>query len=123
MRFMLALVVGLSLIGCATRGTNFSSEVDWIKKGETTKEEIQRVLGNPYQVGSSSSLPTWTYGFYSYRLFGESYTKELKIYWNREGTVRNYSFSSSFPEDVNAGLGRKQAPKQEGDNQDADYEM
>ena len=60
-------------------------------------------------VGNSGGTPTWTYGYYRYKLVGVSSTKELKLYWNPDQTVRNFSFNSSFPEDVR---GERRTPPQ-----------
>ena len=86
------------LTGCVTRGSNFSSNYNWLKEEKTTRDEVVKTLGEPYHVGYSAGKPTWTYGFYKMRLVGESYTKELKIYW-KGNIVDTFSFNSSFPED------------------------
>lgn len=95
-----ALVFGFAcfLTSCVTRGLNFSSDYSWLKKGTTTKEDVFKVLGEPYLTGNTGGKQTWTYGFYKMRLFGASNTKELKIYWE-DGKLDTYSFNSSFPED------------------------
>ena len=96
----LAVVASLLVfLGCVTRGKDFSSDLRWIKKDNTSQGDVTSILGTPYKVGSSSGIPTWTYGFYKFKLFGESWTKELKLYWNNSKLVRDFSFSSSFPED------------------------
>ncbi len=84
---------------CVTRGREFSSDLSWVKKNQTTQTDVNRVLGAPVSVGNTGGVLTWTYGFYEYRLFGESETKELKFYWNNEQRVQDFSFNSSFPED------------------------
>lgn len=94
-----ALGLSLALSGCVTRGKDFSSDLSWLKKVQTTQADVQRYLGAPTSVGSSGGTPTWTYGYYDYRLFGESATKELKIYWTPDYKVADYSFNSSLPED------------------------
>jgi hypothetical protein len=91
----------ITTASCATRGKEFSSDLSWIKKEITKKEDVKLVLGDPFEVGYSSGQPTWTYGLYQYRLFGDTHTKELKLYWSRNGVIERYSFSSSFPQDVN----------------------
>lgn len=107
-RFVMLRIIGvlvtlLLLGGCATRGIQFSSDTNWINESKTNKADVKSVLGEPYSVGYASEKPTWTYGFYQFRLFGQSFTKELKFYWNRDGTVSKYAYSSSFPEDVESG--------------------
>ena len=89
----------MALTSCVTRGSGFSSDYSWIKKGQTSQQEVSRRLGDPFLVGYSSGRPTWTYGFYKYRLVGESHTKELTFYWDKAGMVDNFVFKSSFPED------------------------
>ncbi len=98
-----ALVIGLStaaLTGCVTNGSDFRSDVTWIKESQTQKKDVQMLLGEPYSTGNASGKSTWTYGYYRYKLIGKSLQKELKLYWNEDGTVNSFSFNSSFPEDT-----------------------
>lgn len=106
----LALGLGFGPVGCVTNGDDFRSETTWIKEGETKQSDVKMLLGEPYAVGNSSGKPTWTYGFYRYRLFGKSFQKELKIYWNPDGTVSHYSYTSSFPGDTSKAGGASAAP-------------
>lgn len=97
------LILALSAIsGCVTRGQDFPTDLAWIKKSTTTVADVQKVLGEPVSVGSSGGTPTWTYGYYKYRLFGDSNTKELKFYFGPDRRVDTFSFSSSFPQDKRA---------------------
>lgn len=98
---ILALTISTLWLGsCVTNGHEFPSRFDWIQKGKTRQEDTKLVLGDPQFVGSSDALPVWTYGYYKYKLFSPSYTKELKIYWNPDRTVQTWSFNSSFPDDI-----------------------
>ncbi len=94
-----AVLLSLVQVGCVTRGQDFSSDISWIQKGKTTQTDVEKYLGSPASVGSSGGVATWTYGYYDYRLFGESKTKELKFYWAPDTKVQDFSFNSSFPED------------------------
>ena len=94
---MFLFVVGLT--GCVTRGVDFSSDLSWVKVNSTTQMEVSQKLGTPYSVGNSGGLSTWTYGYYKYALFTDSPTKELKFYWSNDHKVKDFSFTSSFPED------------------------
>jgi hypothetical protein len=85
---------------CVTQGRDFYSQLDWIKKGKTRQTDVKLLLGDPQFVGSSDGTPAWTYGYYKYRLFSPSYTKEVKFYWNADATVQTWSFNSSFPDDI-----------------------
>jgi outer membrane protein assembly factor BamE (lipoprotein component of BamABCDE complex) len=100
-----ATILALSLAGCVTNGNDFPSDVKWIQDGKTKQPDVKRLLGEPYSVGNSGGKPTWTYGFYRYKLIGKSLQKELKFYWNPDGTVNSFSFNSSFPEDTGAPSG------------------
>jgi hypothetical protein len=95
-----AAVSVLSLASCVTSGHEFPSRLDWIQKGKTRQSDVKLVLGDPQFVGSSDGTPAWTYGFYRYRLFSPSYTKEVKFYWNSDKTIQSWSFNSSFPDDI-----------------------
>lgn len=98
-RLMLSVLIACGLqTACVTRGRDFSSDLSWIKKGQTTQSDVSRLLGEPTAVGNTGGVPTWTFGFYDYRLFGDSDTKELKFYWNAD-KVQDFSFNSSFPQD------------------------
>lgn len=94
-----AAILCLTQTACVTRGEDFSSDISWVKKNQTTRADVQKYLGSPFSVGNAGGVQTWTYGYYDYRLFGESKTKELKFYWSPESKVQDYSFNSSFPED------------------------
>jgi hypothetical protein len=101
---MLKIITSLALsavllTGCVTRGKDFASDLNWIKTKQTSQSDVAATMGEPYEVGNSSGTPTWTYGYYKFQLFGESYTKELKFYWDPDNKIRDYSFSSSFPKD------------------------
>lgn len=87
------------LSGCVTRGENFESDTKWIKVDQTNQVDVSMKLGRPFIVGSSSGVPTWTYGFYRHSLFGSSLIKELKFYFDKSKKVSRFTFSSSFPED------------------------
>ena len=104
--FILSSIAVIQL-SCVTRGNNFSSSTNWIEANKTTRNQMAQTLGEPFMVGKSSGASTWTYGYYQHKLFGSSTTKELKVYWNSDGTVQNYSFNSSFPEDKAVVFGSK----------------
>jgi hypothetical protein len=100
--------LALSLASCVTVGKDFKSDTTWIKEGHTKQNDVTLILGEPRSVGNASGSPTWTYGYYQYKLFGDSCTKELKFYWKKDGTVDQFSFNSSFPDDI----GRAGIPQQ-----------
>jgi hypothetical protein len=86
----------LLMAGCATVGKNFqSSAVREIEIGTTTTEDISNILGNPWRTGLENGKKTWTYGYYKYRLFGPTDTKDLVITFNKDNTVYSYSFNTT----------------------------
>jgi hypothetical protein len=93
------MLVG-SLTACVTEGSDFSSNTSWITAGRTSQADVRNIMKEPYSVGNAYGKPTWTYGYYRYKLIGKSEQKELKFYWKADGTVESYSFSSSFPDDT-----------------------
>ena len=93
--FCLLLLVS----SCFSLGHYFPSKLSWIKKSQTTKNDVKLVLGEPHAVGSSGGTVTWTYSFYEYNVLNQTYHKELRFYWNEDTTVKHYSFNSSFPQD------------------------
>jgi hypothetical protein len=94
------VLAGFLLASCVTNGKDFPSDLNWIKKDQTNQSDVRMLLGEPYSIGSSSGRSTWTYGYYKYKLFGKSNTKELKLYWNDKKIVDDFSFNSSFPNDT-----------------------
>ncbi len=96
---LLALSV---LSGCISIkfGREFPSpDPKMIVAGKTDKTSLQRMFGEPYQVGLDSGDQTWRW-FYGQRDSGAEISKDLSIRFNPDGTVKSYSFSSNFPEDM-----------------------
>ncbi len=87
---------------CVSSGRDFPSRTDWIQKERTKRDDVALVLGKPYAVGNSGGTLTWTYAYYKYSPFLKSYYKELRFYWSDDNAVKNYTFTSSFPEDLRA---------------------
>ena len=85
---------------CISSGEKFSSDLTWIENHKTSQQDVKMVLGTPYSVGSSGGIITWTYAFYQYVFPTKTYFKELRFYWKNNKRVKNYSFNSSFPEDL-----------------------
>ncbi len=85
--------------GCLTVGEEFSTDVRWIQKGKTTRQEVDSRIGVPWRTGYDSGLYSYTYGFYRYSVFRPTRTRDLVVRFMPDGTVESYSFSSSFAED------------------------
>ena len=67
--------------------------------GKTDKASLERTFGEPYQVGLDSGDQTWRW-FYGQRDSDAEVSKDLAVRFNPDGTVKSYSFSSNFPEDM-----------------------
>ena len=87
--------VCIFLSSCATIGRDFSSNVvSQIKIGKTTKGDIELLLGTPWRTGMEDGMKTWTYGYYQYRAFRQTRTKDLVIRFNANNVVASYSFNT-----------------------------
>jgi hypothetical protein len=96
------LVVPL-LVGCFTAGfgREFPSPgARMIAVGKTDRASLRQVFGEPYQVGIDSGDATWRW-FFGRRASGTELTKDLTVRFNADGTVKSYSFTSNFPDDMN----------------------
>ncbi|MBI2089742.1 MAG: hypothetical protein HYT78_13550, partial [Deltaproteobacteria bacterium] len=51
-------------------------------------------FGEPYRRGLDSGYETWTYSFHYYELGQLRDSKELYVVFNKDGTVRSYSFTT-----------------------------
>ena len=99
----LSLAMALTLLGgCLSfkAGREFASpEPQMLVAGKTDKAYLQRVFGEPYEVGLDSGDSTWTW-FYGQSSGSEDRSKSLTVRFNTDGTVKSYSFSSNFPDDM-----------------------
>ena len=82
--------------GCATMGHEFpAGQVQMIRIGETTENDIFRTFGNPYRTGIENGLKTWTYGHYRYDAFAESEAEDLVIKFDKRGVVSSFTYNST----------------------------
>ncbi|HTP29577.1 MAG TPA: hypothetical protein VMK12_28410 [Anaeromyxobacteraceae bacterium] len=87
-----------SLLACATVGKDFdATQLSWLKQGETNKAWVLERLGPPWRVGADAGDLTWTYGYYEYRAFGDSNSKDLVLHFLPDGRLKSYSMNTSFP--------------------------
>lgn len=85
--------------GCATVGHEFpSSGVSEIRMGQTTQQQVKALFGDPWRTGVEDGRPTWTYGRYRYKLFGETQTKDLIVRFDEQSRVHSYTFSTTEPQ-------------------------
>ncbi len=92
-----ALVAGCGLL---VVGADFPSPTrDVIQAGKTTKADLLRFFGEPYQVGIDSGDLTWRW-FYAQKYSGGEISKDLTVRFDDKGVVKSYSFNSNEPEDM-----------------------
>jgi len=101
----LILVAVFTFQGCATVGVPFRFRgPESVRVGKTTESDIVALYGKPFRIGFENGLRKWTYGYYHYKLFGDSETKDLDVTFDKNGVVTDYTYSSSNPDEVNQGL-------------------
>ncbi|MGH7820294.1 MAG: outer membrane protein assembly factor BamE domain-containing protein [Candidatus Binatia bacterium] len=101
-RIVAVLLGGFMLTGsaCFTVGENFSARpVRRIEKGITTKDEVEKLFGEPFRTGLDDGYESWTYVYNRWSLFSATRSKDLYIVFNRDGTVRTYTYNSNLEED------------------------
>ena len=82
------------LWGCAVAGRDFpTAPVKNIRPNETTQSQIFATFGEPVEKGLDTGYETWTY--YQYSIGQTVVRKRLQVMFNKDGTVRSYSFSSN----------------------------
>ena len=93
---ILFMLLILTIISCATVGRDFPVDaVSKIQIEKTTKADISRLFGAPWRTGIEDGNRTWTYGYYRYKVFGESVTRDLVVRFDENGKVVSYSFNTS----------------------------
>jgi hypothetical protein len=96
------LIVALSAAACAglSVGKEFPSpDPAQIKTNTTDKAALVQLFGEPYQAGIDSGDLTWRW-FYAKSGASATISKDLTVRFNANGTVKSYSFTSNFPEDL-----------------------
>lgn len=77
-------------------GRSFPEErVTMIKIGQTSRDEIRTMFGEPWRLGMEDGQQTWTYGNYRYSVLGSRETSDLVVRFNKEGIVASYSYNTS----------------------------
>lgn len=80
--------------GCIYTGRDFgATEVKSIENNVTTQKEIFGYFGEPIRRGLENGYETWTYSYQYYELGQLRDLKELYVVFNKDNTVRSYSFT------------------------------
>lgn len=97
---VLLVVLSLGVLGCVTVGREFSADaVSEIRIGETTREDVRRLFGEPWRTGIEDGKRTWTYAYYRHAWFGKTSTRDLILRFDENGVVVSYTFNTSEPEE------------------------
>jgi hypothetical protein len=105
MRWTPAVAVVTALVlgsGCVSIkfGRDFPSpDRQLIVVGKTDRATLERLFGEPYQVGLDSGDASWRW-FYGQREASVELSKDLSVRFNADGTVKSYAFTSNFPDDM-----------------------
>jgi hypothetical protein len=92
----LSALLVMFFAGCATVGQEFPvTSISDIEIGKTTQNEIRTMFGSPWRVGIEDGQRTWTYGNYSYSLFGAQNARDLVIRFDDKDVVVSYTFSTT----------------------------
>jgi hypothetical protein len=90
-----ALVFCLVLSGCFSMGRDFgAAPVRQIQNNVTTQREVFAYFGEPIRKGLENGLETWTYSYQYYELGQLRDSKELHVVFNKDLTVKSYSFTA-----------------------------
>jgi hypothetical protein len=91
----LLCILLLALSGCMAVGRDFAtSPVRDIQNNTTTQSEVFAKFGEPMRRGLENGLESWTYS-YNYYEFGQlRNSKELHVVFNKDNSVRTYSFTA-----------------------------
>jgi outer membrane protein assembly factor BamE (lipoprotein component of BamABCDE complex) len=90
------VLLAILLAGCWTVGQEFDQQaLPEIEKGKTTRSQVQDWLGSPYEKGLQGQFETWTYRYIRFE-FGNERNKELAIYFNKDGVVHTYSYTTNY---------------------------
>jgi hypothetical protein len=89
------LILCCFISGCFYLGRDFSTApVKSIENNVTTQKEIFNYFGEPMRHGLENGYETWTYSYDYYELGQLRDSKELYVVFNKDNTVRSYSFTA-----------------------------
>jgi hypothetical protein len=96
MRHTLGFLLLLVFVGgCITYGRDFPIyPVKSIETNVTTQKEVFSHFGEPVRKGLDSGYETWSYSYHYYEFGQLKDSKELNLVFNKDGTVRSYSFTA-----------------------------
>lgn len=88
-------LLAVVLSGCFYQGRDFATwPVKNIQNGVTTQREVFTSFGEPVRKGLENGLETWVYSYQYYELGQLRESKDLYVVFNKDNTVRSYSFTA-----------------------------
>jgi len=94
-RWLLAVILFSFSSGCIPIGRDFpATPVRNIENNKTTQQQIFAAFGEPVRRGLENGLETWTYSYHYYELGQLKDSKELHVVFNKNNTVKSYSFTA-----------------------------
>jgi hypothetical protein len=88
-------VLALALCGCFYSGRDFvTTPVKNIENNVTTQKEIYSYFGEPVRKGLENGYEIWIYSYNFYEFGQLRDSKELFVTFNKDNTVRSYSFTA-----------------------------
>ena len=100
-RFLILVLALLFMAGCVSTGKDFSAQiVKNIKKNSTTRSQIHGWFGYPYMTGIDNGDTSWIYNYSKSSVRGKMMVKDLYIVFDKNGVVKSFTFSTSFPEEM-----------------------
>jgi hypothetical protein len=92
---LVSLVLCLVISGCFSMGRDFGiAPVRQIQNNVTTQREVFAYFGEPIRKGLENGHESWTYSYQRYELGQLRDSKELHVVFNKDNTVRSYSFTA-----------------------------
>jgi hypothetical protein len=89
------VILALVLSGCFYSGRDFvTTPVKNIENNVTTQREIYGYFGEPVRKGLENGYEIWIYSYNFYELGQLRDSKELFVTFNKDNTVRSYSFTA-----------------------------
>ena len=89
------VVFGLLVSGCFYTGRDFpTAPVRKIENDVTTQKDVFGYFGEPARQGLENGYETWIYSYQYYELGQLRDLKELYVVFNKNNTVRSYSFNA-----------------------------
>jgi len=93
---VIALLSSVLLAGCATVGKDFATHnVEDIEIGETTRDDIQAMFGDPGAPALRMASAPGPMAKYRYSLFDDAETTDLVVRFNQDGTVSSYVYNTT----------------------------